>query len=241
MSNKKISFNVKTLLTDEKPKKRSSIFRSKSLGPKLKFNKLLLNNINIQKCFQTMKNQISKRSIMEIENCKNVFKHFNSFYSYTLLNNSQEESDLFLSEIAWVIFHKKCKKNTLIKKLGERNEFFYLLMSGKIQKVSLVFKREKITLKEYIIYLLKMKLLKEYELLRKCRQMNKTIMNINYDNIEYFCEKNPKYNYSDLLKIATDDIINLGFDLRKINHNDEWVDIPSVKNYLDVGEIKKDI
>ena len=86
-----------------------------------------------------------------------------------------------------------------------------------------------------------MKLIKEYELLKKCRQINKSTMNMNYNNIEYFCEKNPKYNYSDLLKIATDEIINLGFDLKKINHNDENLDIPSIQNYLDVGEIKKKI
>ena len=241
MSTKKISFNIKTLENDDSPKKRNILFRSKTLGIKSKYNKLIQSNINIQKCFQTMKNQISKRGIIEIENCKNIFKTFNSFYSYTSLNNNQDESDHLLSEIAWVIFHRKYKKNMLIKKPGEKSEFFYLLMKGKIQKVSLVFKREKITLKEYLIYLLKMKLLKEYELLRKCRLINKSIMNINYDNIEYFCEKNPKYEYSDLLKIATDDIKNLGFDLRKINHNDECEEIPSIQNYLDVGEIKKDI
>ena len=244
MSNKKISFNIKSLKVEDNKnitKKKSSLFRSKTLGAQFKSTKLLTKNINIQKCFQTMKTQRSNRGIIEIENCKKLLKTFNSFYSYISLNNNEEERDHLLSEIAWVIFHKKLKKNTLIKKPGEKKEFFYILMTGKIQKVSIIFKREKITLKEYIIYLLKMKLIKEYELLKKCRQLNKSIMNIHYENIEYFCEKNPKYNYIDLLKIATNEIVNLGFDLKKLNHHEEFIDIPSIQNYLDVGKIKKDI
>ena len=244
MSNKKISFNIKSLKVEDNnniTKKKSSLFRSKTLGAQFKSTKLLTKNINIQKCFQTMKTQRSNRGIIEIENCKKLLKTFNSFYSYISLNNNEEERDHLLSEIAWVIFHKKLKKNTLIKKPGEKKEFFYILMTGKIQKVSIIFKREKITLKEYIIYLLKMKLIKEYELLKKCRQLNKSIMNIHYENIEYFCEKNPKYNYIDLLKIATNEIVNLGFDLKKLNHHEEFIDIPSIQNYLDVGKIKKDI
>ena len=241
---KKITFNVKPLQIEGNNnfiKKKSSLFRSKTLGVQAKLSILFSKNVNIQKCFQIMKKERSNRGIMDIEYCKNLFRTFDSFYSYISLNNNQEETDHMLSEVAWVMFHKKLKKNTLIKKSGEKNEFFYLLMSGKIQKVSIIFKREKITLKEYIIYLLKMKLIKEYELLKKCRQVNKSIMNIHYENIEFFCEKNPKYNYSDLLKIATDEIINMGFDLKKINHNEEWIEIPSIQNYLDVGAIKKDI
>ena len=73
----------------------------------------------------------------DIETLISLFKTFNSFYSYMDLNNNKEETEKLLSEIAWVIFHKKYKKNLLIKKPGEKNEFFFLLMSGKIKKVSL--------------------------------------------------------------------------------------------------------
>lgn len=154
------------------------------------------------------------------------------------LNGDNDSTEQLLSEIAWIIFHKKYKKNTLMKKPGEKNEYFYLIMTGKIQKVTIVFKKEKITLEEYLIFLLKMKLINEYELLRKCRQINKSILDINYNNIEYFCDKNPKYNYQDLLEKATKEVTNLGFDPKKI-HIDENMDIPSIQNYLAVGEIKK--
>ena len=240
-STKKLTFNINNIKIEENQKKKSNIIRSKTLGVPYKKNKLMNKSMNIQKCFQIMKLLRSNRGINDIENCKALFKSFNSFLSYISLNNNIEDTENILSEIAWVIFHKKLKKNTLIKKPGEKKEFFYLLMTGRIQKVSVVFKKEKITLKEYLIYLLKMKLIKEYEILKKCRQMNKSIMNINYENIEYFCEKNPKYNYLELLKLATDEIGNLGFELRKINHNDEYIEIPSIQNYLDVGQIKKDI
>ena len=241
MSTKKISFNLKLNTNNDELKKKSILCKSKTLGANVKLKNIIPKNINIQNCFKTMKLERSNRGILDIEKCKSLFRTFNSFYSYISLNNDEDETDHLLTEVAWSIFHKKCKKNTLIKKSGEKNEFFYLLMTGKIQKVSIVFKKEKVTLEEYLIYLLKMCLIKENELLQKCRQINKSIMNINYNNIEYFCEKNPKYNYSDLLKRATDEIINLGFDLKRINHNDEYIEIPSIQNYCDVGEIKKNI
>ena len=127
-STKKISFNVKNLKIEENQKKKSNILRSKTLGVPYKINKLLTKSMNVQKCFQVMKLLRSNRGINDIENCKSLFKTFNSFLSYVSLNNDREDIDNLLSEIAWVIFHKKFKKNTLIKKPGEKNEFFYLLI-----------------------------------------------------------------------------------------------------------------
>ena len=223
MSTKKISFNLKLMTNKDEFKKRNTLCKSKTLGANVKLKNIIPKSLNIQNCFKTMKLERSNRGILDIEKCKSLFRTFNNFYSYISLNNDEDETDHLLSEVAWSIFHKKCKKNTLIKKSGEKNEFFYLLMTGKIQKVSIVFKKEKVTLEEYLLYLLKMYLIKENELLKKCRQINKSVMNINYNNIESFCEKNPKYNYSDLLKRATDEIINMGFDLKRINHNDEYI------------------
>ena len=240
MSSKKITFNIKNS-KENKNAKRNSLFRSKTLGVKLKNRKILPKNVDIQYCFQTMKTKRSNRGIIDIENCKALFKTLNNFYSYASLDDDKEDIDNLLSEVSWVIFHKKYKKYTLVKKAGEKNEIFFLLMTGIIQKVNLVFKREKITLEEYLIFLLKMKLIKEYELLKKCKYMNKSIMNINYNNIEYFCEKNPKYNYSDLLKKAIDDITKLGFDLNQLNKQEENLELPSIKSYLMVGNIHKDL
>ncbi len=243
MSSKNVCFNLNTLKIEEtKNKNNNLLFRSKTLVSNVKLKKSNVKSINIQECFQIMKKQRSNRGMNDIETLISLFKTFNGFYSYMDLNNNKEETEKLLSEIAWVIFHKKYKKNSLIKKPGEKNEFFFLLMTGKIKKVSLICKKEKITLKEYLIYLLKMILLKEFELLKKCRQLNKSIMDISYNNIEYFCQRNPKYDYNDLLQKAIDDIKNLGFDLTKINHhNDEYMDLPSIESYLKVGEIKKDI
>ena len=225
----------------ESEQRKSIMPRSKTTATRLKLqSKNSFNNINIQNYIQIMKTEISNRGISEIDDLMQFLKSFKSFYSYLSLNGDDDSTDQLLSEIAWIIFHKKYKKNTLMKKPGEKNEYFYLVMTGKIQKVTMVFKKEKITLEEYLIFLLKMKLINEYELLKKCRQINKSILDINYNNIEYFCDKNPRYNYQDLLEKATKEIINLGFDPKRI-HSDENIDIPSIQNYLAVGEIKRDI
>lgn len=225
----------------ENEQRKNAMLRSKTTSTKLKLqSKISFNNANIQNYIQIMKTEISNRGISEIDDLMHFLKSFKSFYSYLSLNGDDDSTDQLLSEIAWIIFHKKYKKNTLMKKPGEKNEYFYLIMTGKIQKVTMVFKREKITLEEYLIFLLKMKLINEYELLKKCRQINKSILDINYNRIEYFCDKNPKFNYQDLLEKATKEIINLGFDPKRI-HSDENLDIPSIQNYLAVGEIKRDI
>ena len=241
MEDNKNEENENILKDKEELEERNIKFRSKTIVERLKQTRNLPKNINILKCFAVLKTEVSNRGIDDIEECVPLFQTFKSFNSYISLNEDIDEAEEILSEVAWIMFHKKYKKNTLIKKPGEKNEYFYLLMSGKIQKVSLVIKRQKITLEEYLIYLLKMKLIKEYEVLKKCRKINKSIMDINYNNIEYFCEKNSKYNYTELLKKASNELINLGFDLKKINLSEESIDIPSIQNYLDVGEIKIDL
>ena len=241
MSLKNINFNAKSL-TGVNIKKKNNGLKSKTPGAKFKNKKNLQKNDNNDDFFKMMKSQRSNRGTNDIDNCKALIRTMNNFYSYISLNHNEEYENNLLSEISWVIFHKKYKKNTLIKKPGEKNELFYLLMTGKVQKVSLVFKREKITLEEYLIYLLKMKLIKENEILKKCKQLNKSIMNINYNNIEYFCENNPKYNYLDLLQKAIDDVIKLGFDLSNLNNQyEENMEIPSIKSYLMIGKIQKDL
>ena len=119
MSSKNVCFNLNTLKIEEtKNKNNNLLFRSKTLVSNVKLKKSNVKSINIQECFQIMKKQRSNRGMNDIETLISLFKTFNGFYSYMDLNNNKAETEKLLSEIAWVIFHKKYKKNSLIKKPG---------------------------------------------------------------------------------------------------------------------------
>ena len=115
---------------------------------------------------------------------------------------------------------------------------FFLVLSGSIEKLILLFKKEKIILEEYLIILIKMKILKENEVLKKLKQINKNVIDIDYNNLELFCKTSKNFNYYDLEKKAKKDLINLGFQL---DSNNEENILPSVENYIKVTQIKKNI
>ena len=213
--------------------------RSKTLGVKLQTKVQKSKPISIQACIEMMEQEISHRQKEEIDDCIPFLSSLKFFNDYILYKETKESYLFLLSKIAWVLFYQKFKKNTIIKRIGEKSEYFFLLMSGSIEKVILVFYKEKVTLEEYLIILMKMKILKETELLKKCRQINKNILDINYDKLEHFCEKTKKYNYHEILKKAKKELINLGFNIH-VKSNEDY-ELPSIDSYLNVNLILKDI
>ena len=114
----------------ENEQRKSIMSRSKTTTTRLKLQrKISSNNINIQNYIQIMKTEVSNRGISEIDDLMQFLKSFKNFYSYLSLNGDDNSTEQLLSEIAWIIFHKKYKKNTLMKKPGEKNEYFYLVYS----------------------------------------------------------------------------------------------------------------
>ena len=104
----------------------------------------------------------------------------------------------------------------------------------------MVFKRDHLTLEEYLIYLFKMKLIKEKEILRRCRILNNFYADIDGENLTKFCNENPQFNYDKLKARAKKEIIELGFKLEDFQDNKKDKYIYSVDNYIKIAEVKKD-
>ena len=191
-------------------------------------------------CIQTLRYEPENRKLIEIEKALPWLKTIPNLNKFINLKETPENSYKLLIELTWVLFYRYYKKNIILKKAAEKEEFFYILLGGKIVKLNIVYERESLTLEEYLIYLFKMKLIHEKEILNKCRLLNSFYADINGDNLYKFCKDNPQFNYEKLKEIAKNEITNLGFRIEDFQEkNIHKLKINSIQNYIKIASIKK--
>ena len=108
-------------------------------------------------------------------------------------------------------------------------------------KLDLIISREILSLEEYLIYLIKLKLMKEHEMFNKARIMNKSYVKLDENNIKSFCNKNHIKNYEQLRKKAISELNELGYEIPQ-NCQEEDFDVEdltliSVENYINIFNI----
>ena len=215
------------------------VFNSRTFNSKL-FIKLASSIIDPSIiCIQVLRYEQENRKIDEIESALPWLKTFTNLNHFINLKESAESSRKLLIELTWVLFYKYYKKNVILKKAQEGEEFFSLLLGGKILKLNIIYERETLTLEEYLIYIFKMKFLHEKEILKKCRLLNSFYADIDADNLHTFFKENPQFNYEKLKEIAKRDIINLGFNIDDFQETKIYIN--SIDNYLKIPQVKKHI
>jgi hypothetical protein len=116
---------------------------------------------------------------------------FNDYINYKE-DNQTDFSSKIITNLAWVSFYKYKRKLSFIKKANEDRNNFYLILNGSLTKLNLTFKKEKISIEEYLLYMIKMKMLQEKQILFKCNKLNSAYVNLDINNFKvYFL-----YNYS---------------------------------------------
>ena len=153
---------------------------------------------------------------------------------------NEELSDKALTQVAVNLHYKKILKNKFICKCGEKGNYFYIILKGKVvfldPKIIKCFLNET----EYFTYLLKLKKNKEYELLRNALILNRQFYDFG-DDFDYFIREiiddyknNNKKHFSfithdlyvSLLKIVEEedrnknDINNIKIDENKTEKNE---------------------
>ena len=191
-------------------------------------------------CIQTLRYESENRKPFEIESAIPWLQTITDLMKFINMEESPESSKKLLIELTWFLFYKYYRKNKILKKPGENNEFFYILLGGKILRLNIVFERISLTLEEYLLYLFKMKLTHENEILRKCRLLNSFYADIDGENLYKFCLDNPQYNFEELKEKAKKEIISLGFQIENFNDDRKTI-INSIDNYLKIATIKKNI
>ena len=218
---------------------RRVIFNSRTFNSKL-FLKLTGHFIHPSiVCVQTLKYERENRKLSDIERALPWLKTFQDLMNFINLEETPESSHKLLIELTWSLFYRYYKKNIIFKKAAEKGEFIFILLTGKMLKLNMVFKREYLTVEEYLIYLFKMKLTRENEILKRCRQLNSFYADIDGQNLMKFCKENPQFNYNELKEIAIKEINELGFKIEDFQDNKTNKCIHSIDNYLKIAEVKK--
>ena len=195
-------------------------------------------------CFTILNFEPENRKKEEIEKVIPWLKKLKYFYDFITLKETELTSNILLARLAWVLFRKGLSKNKIIKRNGENNQKFYLVLEGSALKLDLIISREILSLEEYLIYLIKMKILKEKEILNKCKILNKSFVELNEDSIKFFCEKNNIGQYDFMRKKAIKDLNELGFEIN-VNSQEDYFDINTLKiksleSYLKIFYVPKD-
>ena len=189
-------------------------------------------------CFQILKYEPENRTKEDIKKASPWLKTLKVFYDFISLKESEETCNTLIDALTWVLFRNEFTKNKIIKRAGEKNNFFYLILNGNLQKLDLVIYRKVLSLEEYLLYLIKMKIVKENGIFNKCKMLNKTYVNIDEDSIKKFCEKNKITNYEKMKKNAINELNELGlnipeeYDEDEINNNE--INLKSIDNYLNI-------
>ena len=189
-------------------------------------------------CFQILNYEPENRTKEDIDKASPWIKTLKYFYDFVSLKETEESANLLLNRIVWVLFRKTFFKTSIIKRAGDKNNIFFLILEGNLVKLDLVVHREILSLEEYLIYLIKIKLMNENEIFNKCLSLNKSFVDINENSIKKFCIKNNIDNYEILKKKAIKDLNNLGFDIYE-NYEEEELDdenitISSINKYLKI-------
>jgi hypothetical protein len=192
-------------------------------------------------CFQILSFEPLNRSKEDIKKAIPWLKTLKYFYDFITLEETEESSAELLMQLAWVLFRKSFSKNKIVKKFGEKNNLFNIILEGDLIKLDLIISREILSLEEYLIYLIKLKLMKEHEMFNKARIMNKSYVKLDENNIKSFCNKNHIKNYEQLRKKAISELNELGYEIPQ-NCQEEDFDVEdltliSVENYINIFNI----
>jgi CRP-like cAMP-binding protein len=187
--------------------------------------------------------EYANRNLEDISKAAPYLSNLGDFYNYICFKENKINIPKILNEITWLLFYKYYKALSIIKRPNEFNQNFYVIMTGKVDKLSLVYKKICLTFEEYLIFLLKMKIINEKGIINKCALLNSKLLdkriNLNYENLKPFFEQyKHKYNYDKLHKIAAKELRSEGFFF---DHDRNTINISSIDAYYKIGRLKYNI
>ena len=224
----------------EKPKVKAvkNIFLTKTFASKL-FIKLCREVIDpIIICLQTLKYESENRKKEEIESTIPYLKTLEYFNDFVHFLETQKSGFDLMTKFARITFYQYHRKNSIIKRPGDYNDTFFIILNGDIYKYNLIFDVENLSLEQYLFYLIKLEIINENEIINKCYTLNKDIIDINIDKDETFSlekliNSSNIFNYKEMVLKAEKELIKLDFnsDLYK---GGKLRIAPSIENYLKI-------
>ena len=192
---------------------------------------------NFETIMEILKLEPQNRINLQVKQLIPFISKIPYFFDFLTFNETEESLQKLLIEFCWLLTYENYDENKIIQKLRQPSDNFYLIISGKIAVLDLIFTNECLTDEEYIIYLIKMYLLNETEIIKICLKYNKKTLNVNNENIQNFCQSGYKFKYNELKKKALNELSKYNFNIEKYQDK-----IPSLENYISVTKIEiKDV
>ncbi len=232
MKKKKIKF-IGTSPT--KAVQRRSFIHYKTFQTNTKTNEILSNNLEIIK--EILDKEPQNRVNEEVKKVLPYIKKIPYFYDFLSLNEDNDKQlESLLIEFTWILIRKTYEQNVIIQKTKEESDIFYLVLSGSIAVLDLILSKECMTEEEYVVFLVKMYIIKEYEIIKLCIKYNKNILNVDNENIEQFCNSGYKFKYKDLKIKAMRDLYKNNFEIYHYKNI-----VPSLDAYLNITKIETQV
>ena len=234
--------NFKEIIKQGK-KSKNKYFLGKTFSAKL-FIKLCSKIVDTNIiCLEILNFEKENRTKEDIETVLPWMNNLTYFYEYISMKETEESRREILKQLIWLLYRKIFYKNSIIKKIDDINDFLYIILEGYLIKIDLVMYTEVLSLEEYLLYLIKMEIMNEKEIINRCKILNKSFININTNSIKEFCDNsNNIYDYYAIKEQALKELKDCGIIFQKkskknIKENQEYK-IKSVDNYLSIFLVK---
>ena len=145
-------------------------------------------------------------------------------------NNKENESKIFF-ELAKYLKYNRYKKGNFIKHTYDSDNFFYMIFSGNIAKIDIKYIRTYFTFEDYLKHLIKLKLLGEHYVYKKCLKKNKRIFPFD-EKIDILTTKDINLkHYDDLIKKIKNEINNSPWyqEGKEINSIQDFIELYNPK------------
>ena len=169
---------------------------------------------------------VEEKSSSLSETIATCLKKLPELRQYINENDKEKESKIFF-EIGKYLKYSRYRKGKFIKHSYDADNFFYMIFSGSIAKIDIKYIRTYLTFKEYLSHLIKLKLLGEDYIYKKCLKKNKKIFPFD-ENIDVTTTKNINMeHYDELVKKIKEEINNSPWnqDTNEINKVSDFIEL----------------
>ena len=122
--------------------------------------------------------------------------------------NSSIREDIFY-DLGRYISYQKIHKGKIIQHIYEGDNYFYMIVTGKVAKIGVKYKRSHMSFREYILHLTKLQILDEHFLISDCIEKNKEIFPFKIEkNMVKLFQQIQVFDFNEELKKLIDKINN---------------------------------
>ncbi len=194
-------------------------------------------------CSQIFQYEMANRTPEDLEKTLPWLMKMKDLYEFLINYEDPSNYKTILMEFAYVLFHHYYPKNGFIKRIDEKKEYFYIILSGSVTALDLKVKEYNMSEEDFLVHLLKLKLLKEESLYKKSLELNKKLIEVKGD-FDSFIKNSIRYDYDKMLAKAHKLILKAGIlDLEKIEKKikdmSSYMTATNFDNSIDMNFLKE--